>query len=58
MRSHSTLILWTLVAIALESCSTPEKYPGVQTDAKPIRTPSGLAYIDIKTGTGPTPIPG
>jgi peptidylprolyl isomerase len=58
MRIHSTLILWTLVAIALESCSAPEKYPGVQTDANPIRTPSGLAYIDIKTGTGPTPIPG
>ena len=58
MRASLVLTLWGLLVLTVSSCSTPKRYPGIQTEGDLVRTSSGLAYIDIKVGTGASPEPG
>lgn len=53
-----TCPLVVALALGIASCTSPERYPGVQTEQRPVSLPSGLRYIDIVEGTGATPIPG
>ena len=58
MRYPTILAGCLSLATLLLSCDSSRQYPGVQTDNPVSGTSSGLKYIDIREGTGPSPIAG
>jgi len=66
MRSVERLIvlLLLLVAIAIPACAQKENRAGAEKKGEPaaaantVKTPSGLAYVELVPGSGPSPVAG
>lgn len=58
------VLLLLMVAIAIPACAqkevkaVEEKKAAAPAPANSVKTPSGLAYIDLVPGTGPSPVAG
>jgi hypothetical protein len=57
---HKQIFALILLAGLLLSagCAGRKNYPGIPSDNAVVKTSSGLGYIDLVVGTGPSPTPG
>ena len=55
MKHRTVLLLIVLACSMLAGCSSHKNYPGTPTDGSQVKTSSGLGYIDMLPGTGPSP---
>jgi peptidylprolyl isomerase len=58
MKSTYTFLIISLSLALASGCGSRKNYPGTPSENNVIKTSSGLAYIDMMEGKGPSPTPG